>query len=78
MTIRKFLLLSTALVLSFPVIAGEAEIRQAIEAKLGGTKVDEIQATPIPGIFEVRFHARDGVQIIYSDEIGRASCRERV
>jgi thiol:disulfide interchange protein DsbC len=69
MHMRTFLL-AAAVFLSLPALAGEAEIRQAIEAKLGGAKVDEVQATPIPGIFEVRFQSRDGVQIIYSDAQG--------
>ena len=69
MTMRN-LMFAAAVFLSFPAFAGEAEIRQAIEAKLGGAKVDEVQATPVPGIFEVRFQTRDGVQIIYSDAQG--------
>ena len=69
MQMRRFFL-AAAVFLSFPALAGEAEIRQAIETKLGGVKVDEVQATPIPGIFEVRFQARDGVQIIYTDAQG--------
>lgn len=64
------LLFAAAIFLSLPALAGEAEIRRAIEAKLGGVKVDEVQATPIPGIFEVRFQSRDGAQIIYSDAQG--------
>ena len=66
---KKILCLAAAL-FALSALAGEAEIRQAIEAKLGGVKVDEVQATPIPGIFEVRFQSRDGVQIIYSDAQG--------
>jgi thiol:disulfide interchange protein DsbC len=69
MTMRN-LMFAAAVFLSFQAFAGEAEIRQAIEAKLGGAKVDEVQATPIPGVFEVRFQSRDGVQIIYSDAQG--------
>ena len=69
MTMRN-LMFAAAVFLSFPAFGGEAEIRQAIEAKLGGAKVDEVQATPVPGIFEVRFQTRDGVQIIYSDAQG--------
>jgi thiol:disulfide interchange protein DsbC len=71
MMMRKILFTAVAAFLSFPALAGEAEIRQAFEAKLGSAKVDEVLATPIPGIFEVRFQARGGVQIIYSDAQGR-------
>ncbi|MBC7803664.1 MAG: DsbC family protein [Candidatus Parcubacteria bacterium] len=56
--------------LSFAALADEAKIRQSIEAKLGGAKVDGVQATPIPGIFEVRFQSREGPQIVYSDAQG--------
>jgi thiol:disulfide interchange protein DsbC len=53
-----------------PAQADEAKIRPAIEAKLGGTKVDGVLATPVPGIFEVRFQSREGPQIIYTDAQG--------
>lgn len=38
-----------------------------IEAKLGGAKVEAVQATPVPGIFEVRFRGADGPRIVYTD-----------
>ena len=66
---QKFLL-AAALLLPLPALADEAQVRRAIEAKLGGGKVDGVQATPIPGIFEVRFQGRNGPQIIYSDAQG--------
>jgi thiol:disulfide interchange protein DsbC len=62
-----------AVVVSFfppPALADEAQIRLAVEAKLGGVRVDGVQATPIPGVFEVRFQGRDGPRIIYSDAQG--------
>src|SRR5262249_2262167 len=52
-----------------PALADEADIRRAIEAKLG-VKVDSIQPTPLPGIYEVAFKTRDGPQIVYSDDKG--------
>ena len=64
---------SLALAMAFfspPALADEARMRQAIEAKLGGVKVEGIQATPLPGIFEVRFLSAEGPQIIYSDAQG--------
>lgn len=66
---RIFLLLAAAL-LSLPALADEARIRKAVEAKLNGVKVEGVQATPIPGIFEVRFKSEDGPQIVYSDAQG--------
>jgi len=50
--------------------ADEAQIRQAIEAKLEGIKIDGVQPAPIAGIFEVRFQSRDGPQIVYTDAQG--------
>jgi thiol:disulfide interchange protein DsbC len=69
---RKILRIAVALLAlsSFQALADEARIRQAVEAKLGGGRVDGVQATPIPGIFEVRFQGRDGPQIVYSDAQG--------
>ena len=69
MTIRIFL--AMVLLAALPSAqADEAKIRPAIEAKLGGTKVDGVLPTPVPGIFEVRFASRDGPQIIYTDAQG--------
>jgi thiol:disulfide interchange protein DsbC len=67
---RRILLAAAAMLFSFAVLADEAQIRKALEAKLGGAKVDGVQATPIPGIFEVRFQSRNGPQIVYSDAQG--------
>jgi hypothetical protein len=50
-----------------PAQANEAAIRQVVEAKLGGAKVEGVQATPIPGIYEVRFRGSDGTRIVYTD-----------
>jgi thiol:disulfide interchange protein DsbC len=61
---RRILLAAAAMLFSFAVLADEAQIRKALEAKLGGAKVDGVQATPIPGIFEVRFQSRNGPQIV--------------
>jgi len=67
---QKFPLVLAAALFALPALADEAQIRQAIEAKLGGARVDGVQATPIPGIFEVRMQGRDGPQIVYSDAQG--------
>jgi thiol:disulfide interchange protein DsbC len=47
--------------------ADDAAIRRVIEPKLNGAKIDSIQPAPIPGLFEVRFRTREGVQIWYTD-----------
>jgi len=47
--------------------ANEAVIRKVMEEKLGGPKVEGVQATSVPGIFEVRFRSDRGPQIVYTD-----------
>jgi len=59
--------LVAVLLCALPALADEAAIRQAIEAKLGGAKVEGVQATPMPGIYEVRFRGSDGMQIVYTN-----------
>jgi thiol:disulfide interchange protein DsbC len=50
---------------AFPALAQEAQIRQALESKLGGARIEGVQATPVPGIYEVRLQGRDGPQVYY-------------
>lgn len=50
--------------------ANEQAIRQALEPRLGGARIEAVQATPVPGIFEVRYAGRDGPQILYTDAQG--------
>jgi thiol:disulfide interchange protein DsbC len=51
--------------------ANEAQIRKALEAKLGDAKIEGVQPGPIPGLFEVRFRAAEGgVQLLYTDATG--------
>lgn len=47
--------------------ANEQLIRRAIEPKLNGAKIEAVQASPIPGLMEVRFRTPQGVQILYTD-----------
>lgn len=56
-----------ALCLTSAVQADEKLIRQVIEPKLGGVKIEAVQPAPIAGLFEVRFRTAEGVQIIYTD-----------
>ena len=67
---RRIFPVLAAVLLALPALADEAQIRQSIEVKLGGVRVDGVQATPIPGIFEVRFQSREGPQIVYTDAQG--------
>lgn len=50
-----------------PAQANEQLIRQTIEPKLNGGKIDGVQPGPVPGLFEVRFRSSQGVQILYTD-----------
>jgi thiol:disulfide interchange protein DsbC len=59
--------LAAVLLCALPALADEAAIRQTIESKLGGVKVEGVQATPMPGIYEVRFRGSDGMQIVYTN-----------
>jgi thiol:disulfide interchange protein DsbC len=61
------LLLLAAALLALPALANEALIRQAVETKLGGVKVDGVQPSALPGLFEVRFQTQEGPQIVYVD-----------
>lgn len=66
---KKILCLVVALLTLFtlPAIASEAEIRQALKARFPNVRVDGVQPAPLAGLFEVRFQAQDGPQILYTD-----------
>jgi thiol:disulfide interchange protein DsbC len=51
-------------------VANEAAIRKALEAKIGASKIEAIQPSPIPGLFEVRVRTANGPQILYTDATG--------
>ena len=59
-----------AALFALPALAGEAEIRQALKLRFPNVRVDGVQATPMPGLFEVRFQTPDGPQLLYSDAQG--------
>src|SRR3954471_21668494 len=50
--------------------ANEQLIRRVIEPKLNGAKIEAVQASPIPGLMEVRFRTQQGIQILYTDPKG--------
>lgn len=65
---NKFLIAAAALLLTAAsAFADEAKIRRVVEAALGGVRVEGVQATPVPGLYEVRFQGRGGPQILYTD-----------
>jgi len=50
--------------------ANEAAIRKALEAKLGGAKIEGVQPAPVPGLWEVRVRTAQGRQLFYTDANG--------
>ncbi len=50
--------------------ADEAQIRKALEPKLGGARIEGVQPSPVPGLFEVRFRSQEGMQVVYVDATG--------
>jgi len=59
--------ITALLLLPSLAFADEAQIRQAIESKLGGAKIEGIQPAPMPGLYEVRFRGPNGVHVVYTD-----------
>jgi len=58
---------AVALALSLPAAAQEAEIRKTLAERLPGmNKIDEINPTSVPGLFEVRI----GAEVFYADATG--------
>ena len=57
-----------ALLTSFNALAGEAEIRKNLAARIPQfAKIDEVSKSPIAGVYEVRIN---GAEIFYTDEQG--------
>src|SRR5690349_21361970 len=50
--------------------ADEAAIRRSLEPKMGGTRIDAVNATPMPGVYEVQYRSAEGTQIVYTDATG--------
>ena len=50
--------------------ANEAQIRKALEPKLGGAKIEGVQPAPIAGLWEVRFRTERGLRLLYTDAAG--------
>jgi len=47
--------------------ANEAQIRKALEPKLGGAKIEGVQPAPVAGLWEVRVRTERGLRILYTD-----------
>jgi thiol:disulfide interchange protein DsbC len=50
--------------------ANEAQIRKALESKLGTNAIEGISRAPVPGLWEIRLRTSAGPEIIYSDSSG--------
>ena len=66
----RLLIGSVLVLLALGASADETRIRRMIEPKLGGVRVDAIQPSQIPGLWEVRFRSSEGLQILYTDAAG--------
>jgi len=64
------IVLAVALACAGAAAANESAIRKALEPKLGGAKIEGVQPTPMPGLWEVRVRTAEGVQLFYSDSNG--------
>ena len=69
MTKNRFLIAVAALLFSWQVLADEAAIRRMLEPRLG-VKIEGIEPSPVPGLYEVRFRSPNGMQVIYVDATG--------
>ena len=59
------------LLAAVPAMANEARIREALEPKLEGVRIEGIEPSAMPGLWEVRFRTARGVRVIYTDPTGR-------
>ena len=50
--------------------ANEAQIRKALEPKLGGAKIEGVQPAPISGLWEVHVRTERGMRVLYTDKAG--------
>jgi thiol:disulfide interchange protein DsbC len=59
-----------ALLLAGAAGANETLIRKALESKLGDAKIEGVQPSPMPGLWEVRVRTGEGTQVVYTDANG--------
>ena len=63
----KLLLALAILLVGISAHANEAQIRRALEPKLGGAKIEGVQQAPVSGLWEVRVRTERGLRILYTD-----------
>jgi thiol:disulfide interchange protein DsbC len=66
---HRFLIVVAVLLFSWHALADEATIRRTLEPRLG-VKIEGIEPSPVPGLYEVRFRSQNGMQVIYVDATG--------
>jgi thiol:disulfide interchange protein DsbC len=59
-------------------VANEAQIRKALEPKLGNVRIEGVAPAPIPGLWEVRLRTAEGVRIVYTDATGSHLVQGRI
>ena len=64
------LALVSSVTLAGESVAGESDIRKAIESAYPGVKISHIAKSPINGIFEVSTDGPQGPLVVYSDNMG--------
>jgi thiol:disulfide interchange protein DsbC len=63
---HRFLVIA-ALLAATSVWADEAQIRKALESRLGGAAIEGVQPAPVQGLWEVRVRTDRGLRILYTD-----------
>jgi thiol:disulfide interchange protein DsbC len=63
-------LLFTLLLAPLGLSANEAQIRKALEPKLGGGTIEGVQQAPVQGLWEVRVRTERGLRLLYTDPAG--------
>lgn len=48
-------------------LANEAQIRKALEPKLGNARIEGVAPAPVAGLWEVRLRTAQGIRVVYTD-----------
>lgn len=48
-------------------LANEAQIRKALEPKLGNVQIEGVMPAPVQGLWEVRLRTPQGIRVVYTD-----------
>jgi thiol:disulfide interchange protein DsbC len=69
---RLFHAVAAGVLLSFAcgALANEAQIRKALEPKLGNVQIEGVMPAPVQGLWEVRLRTPQGIRVVYTDATG--------